>query len=108
MPRGGSRPGAGRKTKAVSDAIKACEASARKKVNEDLSPLDFMLAVMRDEEQAHEVRRAMAQAAAPYVHARAGEAAKGKKEEKQDAADAAAKGRFAVPQSPKLVVDNRR
>lgn len=108
MPRGGARPGAGRKTKAVSDAIKACEAAARKPGNSDLTPLDFMLAMMRDETQDDKIRMAMAQAAAPYVHARASDVAKGKKEEKQDAADAAASGKFAVPQSPKLVVDNRR
>jgi len=108
MPRGGARPGAGRKTKAVSDAIKACEAAAKKSGNEDMTPLDFMLATMRDEEQDMRVRVAMAQAAAPYIHAKPSDATKGKKEERQDAAERAATGKFAVPQSPKLVVDNRK
>ena len=107
MPRGGARPGAGRKTKAVSDAMKACEAAAKKSENKDMTPLDFMLAVMRDEDQDLKVRTAMAQAAAPYIHGKAADQAKGKKEERQEAADQAASGKFAVPQSPKLVVDNR-
>ena len=108
MPRGGARPGAGRKTKAVRDAIDACEAAAKKSDNAGMTPLDFMLATMRDEGQDIKLRTAMAQAAAPYVHAKPGDGPKGKKEEKQDAAEQAAQGKFAVPQSPKLVVDNRR
>ena len=105
MPRGGSRPGAGRKPKAVSDAVKACEIAAKRSKG-DLTPLDFMLALMRDEEQDIKLRTAMAQAAAPYVHAKMADAAKGKKEEKQEAAEKAA-GKFAVPSAPKLVVSNK-
>lgn len=108
MPRGGARPGAGRKTKAVSDAIKACEAAAKKAYNKDMTPLDFMLATMRDGEQDIRIRMAMAQAAAPYVHGKAADQVKGKKEERQDAAEKAATGKFAVPSAPKLVVDNKR
>ena len=33
-----------------------------------ITPLEFMLKVMRDEGEALEVRREMAKAAAPYVH----------------------------------------
>lgn len=106
MPRGGSRPGAGRKPKAVSDAVKACEIAAKRSKG-DMTPLDFMLALMRDEEQDTKLRAAMAQAAAPYVHAKPSDAPKGKKEEKQEAAEQAA-NKFAVPQAPKLAVDNTR
>lgn len=106
MPRGGARPGAGRKTKAVSDAVKACEIAARKDQS-GLTPLDFMLALMRDEQQDVKLRMAMAQAAAPYVHAKPSDQPKGKKEQKQEAAEQSA-NKFAVPQAPKLAVDNTR
>lgn len=107
MPRGGARPGAGRKTKAVADAVKACEIAA-KKDQSGLTPLDFMLALMRDEEQDVRLRMAMAQAAAPYVHAKPGDTPKGKKEQAQEAAsEIAASGKFAPPAGPKLVVNNR-
>ena len=109
MARGGARPGAGRKTKAVRDAIDACEAAAKKPGNADMTPLDFMLATMRDEAQDMRLRTAMAQAAAPYVHAKQAEQAKGKKEQQlEDAQEIAASGKFAPRRSPKLVVDNRR
>lgn len=89
MPRGGARPGCGRKTKAVRDAIEACQVSA-KRSNGEMTPLDFMLAVMRDAEQDIRLRTAMAQAAAPYIHAKPSDAAKGKKE--QAAEDAVSAG----------------
>src|SRR5260370_41809438 len=65
MARGGARPGSGRKkgvvSKATAEARKAALASG-------ISPLDYMLSVMRD--QTVDVRRrdAMAMAAAPYLH----------------------------------------
>ena len=40
----------------------------------DLSPLDFALALMRDETQPLALRASMAKAAMPYVHGRAGDA----------------------------------
>lgn len=108
MPRGGARPGAGRKTKAVRDALAACELAAKRSSGE-MTPLDFMLAVMRDEEQELRLRTAMAQAAAPYVHAKPGDAPKGKKEQAQEAAqEIAAGGKFAPRRAPLLVVDNGR
>lgn len=91
MPRGGARPGAGRKTKAVRDALEACELAAKRSKGE-MSPLDFMLAVMRDEEQDMRLRTAMAQAAAPYVHAKPGDTPKGKKEEAAEASRTAGLG----------------
>lgn len=106
MPRGGARPGAGRKPKAVSDAVKACEIAA-KRSGGDLTPLDFMLALMRDDKQDIKLRMAMAQAAAPFIHAKPGDVAKGKKEQQQEAAEEiAAGGKFAPRGTPKLVVSN--
>lgn len=106
MPRGGARPGAGRKSKAVTDAVQACEIAA-KRSGGDMTPLDFMLALMRDEEQDVKLRMAMAQAAAPYVHAKPGDTPKGKKEQaKEEATEIASGGKFAPRRSPKLVVSN--
>jgi len=105
MARGGSRPGAGRPRKGdetVKPAAVKREARAVK-----LSPLDYMLAVMNDEDVDQARRDRMAQAAAPYVHPKMEAQAKGKKEERQEAAERAA-GKFAPPQPPKLVVDNKR
>lgn len=74
---------------------------------ENLTPLEYMLRVMNDPSEDKARRDRMAQAAAPYVHAKPGEAAKGKKEERQEKAERAA-GRFAAPAPPKLVADNTR
>ena len=70
MPRGGSQPGerrGGRKkgvknkrTRAFVEAVKAS----------GLMPLDFMLSIMRDEDQPMERRMEMAKAAAPHLHPR--------------------------------------
>jgi hypothetical protein len=65
--RGGAREGAGRKpgsvNKRTAEKVAAVEASG-------LTPLDFMLNVMRDGDQAMDLRFDAAKAAAPYVHAR--------------------------------------
>ena len=62
---GGARPGAGRprgaKTKAT--VAKAAEIAAS-----GLTPLDFMLGILRNEENAIEQRFEAAKQAAPYVH----------------------------------------
>jgi hypothetical protein len=65
--KGGARPGAGRKkgepNKRTAEIQKAVEASG-------LTPLDYMLMVMRDEAEDSPRRLAAATAAAPYVHAK--------------------------------------
>ena len=67
MALGGARPGAGRK-KGGANRIND---EARKKALEDgLSPLEYLLGVMRDEDQDDARRLDAAKAAAPYVHAR--------------------------------------
>jgi hypothetical protein len=67
MPRGAKRPGAGRpkgvrnrKTIALTAAIEA----------PGLTPLDYMLSVMRNPEEPEERRMQMAKAALPLMHKR--------------------------------------
>lgn len=67
MPKGGPREGAGRKpgvpNKRTAEKTAAIEASG-------LTPLDYMMSLLRDEGNAPEVRFEAAKAAAPYVHAK--------------------------------------
>ncbi|MBF6631818.1 MAG: terminase small subunit [Comamonas sp.] len=63
----------------------------------DMTPLDFLLQVMRDPKQAEARRMQAATIAAPYVHPKAEE--KGKKAAKQEAA-AAAGSKFVRPAAP--------
>lgn len=67
MARGGKRDGAGRKpgapNKKTQERIAAIEASG-------LMPLDYMLSVLRDEQESLERRDWAAEKAAPYVHAK--------------------------------------
>src|SRR5687767_2898219 len=71
MPRGGPRPGAGR-PKGSSKGVpkqQGREQIALAKAK-GLTPLEYMLAVMNNEAEDVARRDRMAQAAAPYVHAR--------------------------------------
>jgi hypothetical protein len=63
--RGGPRQGAGRKPGVPNKATLAKEAEI---AASGLTPLDFLLMVMRDDERDHDVRQDAAKAAAPYVH----------------------------------------
>lgn len=67
MPRGGAREGAGRKrgvpNKASSERQAAVQASG-------MTPLDYMLSVLRDDDNEPHNRLDAAKAAAPYVHQR--------------------------------------
>ena len=67
MAKGGLRPGAGRKpgarNKRTAAKVAAVEASG-------LTPLDYLLTVMRDELLDRDARVDAAKAAAPYVHAK--------------------------------------
>lgn len=110
MARGGARPGAGRPKKAAGTVPQATEATVNRprKSLGGMSPLEYMLDVMNDDDADPARRDRMAMAAAPFVHARAEASGPGKKERKQEAAKEAAKaGKFAPPAAPKLVVDNR-
>jgi hypothetical protein len=69
------------------------------------SPLAYMLRCINDPNVDDARRDRLAVAAAPYLHAKAGEG--GKKEQKARAAKTASTGKFAPAAPPKLVVDNR-
>jgi hypothetical protein len=65
MAHGGSRPGAGRpkgaRNKKTLEQVEAIVASG-------LTPLEYLLSVLRDEQSAVDQRMEAAKAAAPYVH----------------------------------------
>ena len=67
MAKGGARPGAGRKpgvpNKRTAEKTAEIEASG-------LTPLDYMLRILRDELADTDARMDAAKAAAPYVHAK--------------------------------------
>jgi hypothetical protein len=67
MAQGGRRPGSGRPrgsmNKRSQQKAEAIEASG-------LTPLDYMMSVLRNEENTTDVRLEAAKSAAPYVHAR--------------------------------------
>lgn len=67
MARGGARQGAGRHK---GGANKLNDAARTKALAGGLTPLDYLLALLRDEDKPQEVRIDAAKAAAPYVHAR--------------------------------------
>jgi len=67
MPRGGKREGAGRKEGVPNKASAAREAEVKAS---GLTPLDYMLDVLRDKNETAENRMWAAEKAAPYVHPR--------------------------------------
>lgn len=99
---GGARPGAGRKKGGKNQKSSFKTTVIEEAVVESLSPLEYLLKVMRDP-SADPVRRDKAAvAAAPYVHAKAGE--QGKKATAEEKAKAAGSGRFAPSKAPLHVV----
>ncbi len=111
MSRGGYRPGAGRpKGSKVknSESKKPRQSEIPQDIRAEaalrgMTPLDYMLKVMRDRKATKERRDRMAIAAAPFCHARKGEG-QGKKDEKADKAKAAGAGKFAPGPTPIRVV----
>lgn len=67
-------------------------------------PQDFLKAMMNDAAEDPKLRLDAAKTLMPYVHSRKGES--GKKDARKDAAAAAASGRLAPKQPPRLVVNN--
>lgn len=67
MARGGSRPGSGRPKGAIN--AKTAERTEAI-IASGLTPLDYLLSILRDENMAADDRMEAAKAAAPYVHAR--------------------------------------
>lgn len=96
MPRGGARPGAGRKPKIVPTATVAASVPASRPVVQtargQMTPLDYMMQVINDPFADDARRDRMAQAAAPYVHPKAEAETQGKKAQRQAAAETAERG----------------
>lgn len=67
MPHGGARTGAGRKP---GESTKLNAEARQKALEGGVSPLDYMLGLLRNEENPADMRFEAAKAAAPYVHAR--------------------------------------
>jgi len=67
MARGGKRPGAGRPAGAVT---KKTREIAEKATASGLTPLEYMLSILRDEQASPDDRFEAAKSAAPYVHAK--------------------------------------
>jgi hypothetical protein len=65
MPRGGRRPGAGRNPGSLTRRTREI---AEQAAEDGITPLQYMLTVMRDPNELAERRDEMAKAAAPYVH----------------------------------------
>ncbi|MGL4197561.1 MAG: hypothetical protein ACRCSX_07355 [Allorhizobium sp.] len=67
MAHGGPRPGSGRKPGSTTTKTREI---ANKAAAEGLTPLEFMLSVLRDEQADKAQRFEAAKAAAPYIHPR--------------------------------------
>jgi len=67
MPHGGARPGAGRKPGALN---KKTTEIAQRAAESGLTPLEYLLKVMRNSKQPTAVRVDAAKSAAPYMHPR--------------------------------------
>ena len=67
MPRGGLRPGAGRKPGSLTRRTREI---AEQAAGDGITPLEYMLTVMRDSDEPPERRDEMAKAAAPCMHPR--------------------------------------
>ena len=65
--RGGARKGAGRKAGQPNKKTAQLQAAV---AASGITPLDFLLKIMRDEEAAQALRIDCAKSAAPYVHAK--------------------------------------
>jgi hypothetical protein len=116
MASGGARPnsgpmkGAKYKTKGTANAPKKKRSGIPEDIiteaaAENMTPLDYMLKVMNDPNEKDNTRKdRMAQAAAPYCHPRKGEAGTGKKDEQNDRAISAAKGKFSAGRAPLALV----
>lgn len=67
MARGGARPGAGRKPGSVTLKTRAVADGA---MDDGLTPLQYMLSILRDETADPEKRYQAAKDSAPYMHSR--------------------------------------
>ncbi|WP_188260859.1 hypothetical protein [Azospirillum tabaci] len=113
MARGGYRAGAGRpkgatkaskQEKAVERTLEAAPPESKR----FKTALDFAMDVINRDDAPMDAKIRLAIAAMPFQHPKMEAAVAGKKEQKEEAAKAAAQGRFAPPAPPKLAVDNTR
>lgn len=103
--KGGYRPGAGRpKGSKNKNRTKSAEKSGNRSEirGKNLTPLEYMLRVMRDPREPMELRCRMAIAAAPFCHPRKGEVGSGKKEAAGEKAKIAGLGKFRASASPQI------
>lgn len=77
-------------------------ATKKRSASKQPQPLDYLLAVMRDETQDEALRVRAAIAAAQYVHVKRDDG--GKKEERQAKAEEVAKGKLAPAAPPRLAI----
>ncbi len=70
MARGGFRSGAGRPKGAKNRRTRLQEEASKQALKGGITPLEFLLGIMRDENEAKGVRMAAAKAALPYCHPR--------------------------------------
>ena len=116
--RGGARLGAGRPKKGeirikvpkadpkgtTTPPVPKIEAPEVQEPTTAKTPLQYMLDVMMDPAADERLRCQMAVAAAPYMHAKKGEAGGSKKDEQADKAKQAAQGRFKSAAPPLKLV----
>jgi hypothetical protein len=67
VARGGARQGAGRKAGSLTKKTREIAENA---AAEGITPLEYMLQLLRDDKNPREIRIDAAKAAAPYIHAR--------------------------------------
>ena len=103
MAKGGYRPGAGRpkgsRNKTRNETPADIQSAA---AYENMTPLEYMLKVMRDPREDADRRLRCAIAAAPYCHARKGES--NGKADKANRATIAGAGKFAPLKPPLKLV----
>lgn len=109
MPRGGKRPGAGRKVGSKSRTGFVAKVARIEQpvevVDPNLMPLDYMLAVVRDPNAEWKRRDDLAKAAAPFCHERLTPKENTKREDRQKNAEkSASRGRFVPSAAPKLLM----
>ena len=109
MARGGYRPGAGR-PKGAAGTSKEVRKAERKLaaggVRGFATALEFAMSVINDPAADMNDKIRLAVAAMPFQHAKLAEKAQGKRAGQVEKAREIAKGRFAPPSPPRLIVDN--
>jgi hypothetical protein len=101
MSRGGFRPGAGRPKKSAADSVITRAAVAKIIKSGDLTPLEYLANVMRDENLLTDVRLKAAALLLPYFHPRMAPHQVSKKElELARALAVSGRSKFGPPTAP--------